>query len=224
MAKDLIYYQNLVTSEFRDKPDFMKMVELNTAVARRVQELLATLIPRFDVDEAVGVQLDVIGQWVGISRKVSIPIAGVYFSWDGADDVGWEYGTWQPANAPVDITLLPDDAYRTLIRAKIAANQWDGTTTGAYEIWNIIFPELTILIQDNQNMSYDLIILGAVIDSLTLALITGGYIPLKPEGVRVNSYIVVPEIGPVFAWDVDPETDLLAGWDTGQWPLIIQPT
>ncbi len=224
MAKDLIYYLNLVTSEYRNKPDFLKMVEMNTAVARRVQELIATLIPKFDVDVAVGDQLDIIGQWVGISRKVSIPIAGVYFTWDSTDSVGWDYGTWQPYNAPVSITLLPDDAYRTLIRAKIAANQWDGTTTGAYEIWNIIFPELSILIQDNQNMSYDLIILGAIIDSLTLALITGGYIPLKPEGVRVNSYIIVPEIGPVFAWDIDPETSLLAGWDTGQWPQIIEPT
>lgn len=215
-------YLNLVTSEYREQPNFIAMISALVAVPLRVQALLASMIPLFDVDVAVGQQLDVIGQWVGITRNVTIPITGVYFTWDGTLTTGWDYGTWQPNLAPTNITSLPDDAYRTLIRAKIAANQWDGTTEGAYAIWDAVFPTFTILIQDNQDMTYDLAIVGGIVDSLTLALITGGYIPLRPEGVRVNEYYVSVDSGPVFGWDLD--STLLQGWETGSWVREFPPT
>ena len=208
-------YLQLITSEHRDKANFSAMVELDTSFAVRVQNLLITMIPIFDVDVAVGSQLDVIGQWVGISRNISIPISGIYFSWDSTSDVGWEYGTWKDPLAPSSITSLPDDAYRTLIRAKIAANKWDGTTEGAYTVWESVFPQYNILIQDNQNMSYDLIIVGAIVDSLTLALLVEGYLPLKPEGVHIDSYFVPADTNPAFGWDLD--SPLITGWDTGSW-------
>ena len=208
-------YLKLVTSEHAGQPKFMALVALNVAVAVRVQELLQSMIPIFDVDVAVGDQLDIIGQWVGVSRVVNIPITGIYFTWDDVYSDGWDFGTWQGDLTPNDITVLPDDSYRTLIRAKIAANHWDGTTTGAYEIWSIVFPTLTILIQDLQNMSYNLAIVGGIISSLDLALLTGGDIPLKPEGVRVNEYIVAVDTNPLFGWDL--ENSYVSGWDVGSW-------
>lgn len=218
-------YLDLITSAFRQKPKFSATVALDVSVQVRVQELLASMIPKFDVDIAVGDQLDIIGKWVGVSRSIAVPIpsTGIYFTWDGTDPtVGWDFGLWQDANQPADITSLPDDAYRTLIRAKIAANKWDGTTDGAYAIWDEIFPNFTILIQDNQNMTYALAIAGGIVDSLTLALLTGGYIPLKPEGVQVAYYYVSVDDAPVFGWDV--ESTALAGWDEGAWVREIAPT
>lgn len=215
-------YLNLITSAYRKKPKFEAMVSDYVSVPSRVQDLLASMIPIFDVDIAVGDQLDIIGLWVGISRNVNIPTTGIYFSWDGVDPtVGWDYGTWQ-GNLPTStITELPDDAYRTLIKAKIAANKWDGTTTNAYVIWDALFPDLNILIQDNQNMSYAMIFFGGIIDSLTVALITGGYIPLKPEGVRISGYYIPVDDGPVFGWDMD--TDYMQGWDEGSWAQFYFP-
>lgn len=210
-------YLNLITSAWRQKPNFVKTVSLDVSVQVRVQDLMKSMIPKFDIDSAVGVQLDVIGRWVGISRNISVPIVGVYFSWDGALAVGWDYGVWRDDRQPVNISSLPDDAYRTLIRAKIASNSWQGTTESAYDIWERVFQQYIILIQDNQDMSYDLVIAGGTVDSLTLALLTEGYIPLKPEGVRVNTYYTMPSEGKVFGWDV--ESDYLAGWDEGIWPF-----
>lgn len=215
-------YLNLVTSQFREQPNYTAMISADVATQVQVQTLLQQMIPLFDVDVAVGDQLDIIGKWVGVSRSIAIPIPGVYFTWDGDFTVGWEYGTWQPSSLPSDVTVLPDDAYRVLIKAKIAANQWDGTTTGAYAIWDRVFTETTILIQDNQDMTYALAVVGGIIDSLTLALITGGYIPLKPEGVRVSAYYVSVDDGPVFGWDVG--TDLLGGWDEASWVRELAPT
>lgn len=219
---DVNEYLDLITSEHRKKPKFIATVSLDVSVQVRVQNLLLSMIPLFDLDLAVGQQLDVIGQWVGVSRNVSIPVDGIYFSWDADFSVGWDFGSWEPAEQPTTITVLPDDAYLTLIRARIAANSWDGTTTGAYLIWEQIFPDITILIQDNQNMTYALALVGGIVDSLTLALLRGGYIPLKPEGVRVTEYFVPVNNGPLFAWDI--ENQYLAGWDDGSWAREILPT
>jgi hypothetical protein len=215
-------YLNLITSAYRDKPIFVATISIGLEIQTHLQQLLDSMVPIFDLDVAVGEQLDVIGKWVGVSRNVRVPIDGVYFTWDGDYTLGWDYGTWQPANQPSSVTVLPDDAYRTLIRANIAANRWDGTTDGAYTIWDAVFPTITILIQDNQNMTYDLAIIGGIIDSLSLALITGGYIPLKPEGVRIAAYYVSVDDGPVFAWDLD--APLLKGWDEGSWVRELAPT
>lgn len=216
-------YLNLITSAFQNKPKFTAVVSLVTALPVQIQSQLALLTTAYDIDTASGVQLDQIGQWVGISRNISIPISGVYFTFDGSDyTVGWDYGTWQPASKPTQVTSLPDDAYRTLIRTKIAANHWDGTTPGAYLIWDQIFTNTTILIQDNQDMTYDLAVVGGIIDSLTLALLTGGYIPLKPEGIKIAAYYVSVDSNPVFGWDVDSAT--LGGWDEASWVRSILPT
>lgn len=220
--KTLNDYLDLITSEFRQKPVYIETISVGLQVMVRIQDVVGSFIAEFDVDTAIGAQLDIIGKWAGVTRNVAIPIADVYFSWDGVYTLGWEYGTWQPNLAPTDITVLPDDAYRTLIKAKIAANQWDGTTDGAYAIWDRLFTQFTILIQDNQNMSYALGIVGGIVDSLTLALITGGYIPLKPEGVRVSAYYVSVDTGPVFGWDV--ESAQLGGWDEASWVREITPT
>lgn len=223
MSNTVQTYLDLITSAFKGKPKFTGVVTAGVAGPVRIQDLLNSMIPLFDLDIARGQQLDVIGIWVGVSRNVAVPIEGVYFSWEGSDyTVGWDFGTWQPSNQPVSVTSLPDDAYRTLIRAKIAANHWDGTTNGAYAIWDAIFPDITILIQDNQNMTYDLAVVGGIIDSLTLALITGGYIPLKPEAIRVAAYYVSIDTNPAFAWDV--ESELLKGWGEGSWLREMNPT
>lgn len=216
-------YLDLITSAWQNKPNFTAMISQLVAVPVQIQNLLASMVPIFDLSlPPVGNQLDIIGQWVGVSRNVPVPIMGVFFSWDGTDPtVGWDQGSWQPYNAPVSITQLPDDAYLTLIRAKIAANGWDGTTNGAYAIWDRVFPQFTILIQDNQNMSYALAIIGGVVDSLTIALLVGGYIPLRPEGVEITEYFVSSDTNPAFAWDL--ETTDLQGWNEGSWLREIVP-
>lgn len=216
-------YLDLIPSANRDKPNFIASLSIGLEIQVQIQALLQEMIPDFDLDTAMGSQLDIIGIWVGVSREVDIPIEGVFFTWNGTDaTVGWDYGTWRPYNEPVNITILPDDAYRNLIKFKIAANHWDGTTDGAYTIWEILFPDLVFMIQDHQDMSYSLAILGGIIDSLTLALIRDGSIQLKPEGVRIDKYYIPVDDGPVFAWDSD--APLLQGWDIGTWVQELSPT
>jgi hypothetical protein len=218
MINTIQTYLNYLTSSWQNKPNFTAMISVDVGVQVQVQALLEEMLgPLFDLaTPPVGDQLDIIGEWAGVSRNVSIPITGIFFTWNGPANLGWNYGSWQPSDNPSSITVLPDDAYLTLIFAKIASNYWDGTIDGAYAIWDRIFPQYTILIQDYQNMSYALVILGGVVDALTLALLTGGYIPLRPEGVEVTGYFTPIDDNPAFAWDVEA-TDTLAGWNIGSW-------
>lgn len=208
-------YLNLITSEHRDKPDFVSVVSTEVEVSVRIQEVLASMIPKFDIDLAVGDQLDIDGEWVGLSRNVKVPITGIYFEWDGDAGIGWEFGTWKGEFDPsTGVIPLPNDIYRMLQKGKIAANHWDGTTPGAYAVWRIAFPDSQIVIQDNQDMSMIVGVAGMPLNSLLKALISQGYIPLKPEGVRVT-YAFVTVDAPMFGFDI--ESDNVDGWETGAW-------
>jgi len=215
-------YTGLVTSEHR-KPKFLALVSANNKFSAHLQNVLSSIPSKFDVDSAVGVQLDAVGLWAGVSRFINSPLSGIYFEWDGDTVVGWDSGLWKGDFDPTTgITKLPDTYYRILIKAKISANQWDGSIPAAYDVWENLFANNFIIIQDNQDMSMGVVIAGDAIDALTRAIITGGYIPLKPEGVRVSYYAVPGVTGPIFAWDTEDNPGL-SGWDVGAWADILTP-
>lgn len=185
---DVAQYTQLVTSEHADKPKFMAMVAAVAGTFIDQQNFLNGMTAAFDLDTATGAQLDVIGLWVGIPRRINVPVSNVYFSWDTAN-VGWDQGVWFSTGDPTDsISVLDDDTYRLVLRAKIAANNWDGTVITAAPILNSIFDNSATYVQlnDNGDMSFNVYILGPEPSALKKALISGGYIPVKPAGVRVN--------------------------------------
>ena len=219
-------YPALVTSE-HCRPRFLALVRALTEPLVETQALLASLPDAFGVDTAIGVQLDRVGLWVGVGRVLRGPLTDVYFTWSepgGESGPGWREGVWKGRHDPdTGLTVLPDDAYRRLIKARIAANSWDGSVPGAYAVWEAAFADTgsIIVIQDNQDMSMIVGIAGMPPDAVTSALLTGGYIPLKPEGVRVKYYAVTPDGGPLLAWGC--QSDALAGWGAGRWPVCLEP-
>lgn len=221
MAGDITEYLNLITSEHRDKPKFVAMMSLilqGLADAKAVAQSLPTV---FDLDTAVGVQLDTVGLWIGRTRILRVPISNVYFSWD-TPGLGWEQGVWYKTGDPTDsVASLPDEQYRTLLRAVAAANAWDGSIPDAYRVWGILFAGTGygIIIIDNQDMSIDLGIYGHVPDALTTALFQGGYLDLRPEGVRIKNYIIPTAEGPLFGLDI--ENDAISGLDVGSWARFV---
>lgn len=216
-------YISLVPASNAKQPKFLATLTADIATQVQVQALLKSMIPLFDLSTPpVGNQLDIIGEWVGVSRVIATPISGVFFTWDGAANLGWDYGTWQPSGSPGQITSLPDDAYLILLKAKIAANIWDGTIEGAYKVWDdlLVNTGITILIQDFQDMSYAMGVIGNIIPSLTQALITGGYIPLRPEGIKITEFLIGS--APLFGWDLNNSN--VQGWDAGKWATEVAST
>ncbi|WP_144156567.1 DUF2612 domain-containing protein [Paraburkholderia sp. BCC1885] len=222
MTVQLSQYTSLITSEHNEKPRFMAMVSLLGQWAVDRQNMLASIPGLFDIDDAVGQQLDWVGQWVGVSRNLSIPLTGVYFSFD-TSGLGFDQGTWLgPFDPTTGLVSLPDNAYRTLLYAVIAANNWDGTVPGAYTAWNTIFEPLgySILIEDGQDMTMTVALIGPTPDAVTLALFTGGYLNLRPAGVGITFYYTqsVPDV-PIFGFDA--ENSSISGFDVGAWAVSV---
>ena len=211
-------YLSLVTSEHNKRPNFMAMIAQDVQGHVDNINLLRNFQNLFDIDQAVGQQLDMVGIWIGITRNILVPLTGVYFSF-GVASLGFNIGTWFGAGDSLSgITVLSDDQYRLLLKAKIASNHWDGTVPGAYAIWAIVFQSqgFNILISDGQDMSMAIIIVGTTIPAVTLSLLVNGYIALRPAGVLISGYyqITVPNF-PVFGFGVENAT--VAGFNDGAW-------
>jgi len=221
MAIDITQYTSLITSEHNQRPKFMAMVSLLAQWAVDRQNMLASIPGLYDIDNAVGSQLDAVGLWVGASRNLSVPLTDVYFSFDEAG-LGFDQGTWLgPFDPTTGLVSLPDAQYRILLYANISANNWDGTVPGAYTAWNTIFEPLgySILIQDNQDMTMYIALIGPSPDAVTLALFTGGYLNLVPAGVGIAGYYF-PSIPGVPLFGFDAENSAISGFDDGCWATL----
>lgn len=213
MARD---YSALVTSFHRQAPDFMSVVDALTKPLTEIIALQEALVPAFDVDTAVGAQLDIVGLWVGVSRKQTIPIPNAFFTWD-SPDLGWNVGSWKGPFVPTEgITLLDDDTYRAVIKAKIGSNYWDGSMADLLEIGATDLQSVGIqsFVLDNLDMTVTIYILGAP-TAVLIEMIKRGLTPPKAAGVRVAGYILASAAGaPFFALSV-PTTTTVAGLDFG---------
>jgi hypothetical protein len=182
---DVTRYLNLITNEHNLLPNYMAMIAGVLQPFADNEEQLLEMPEAYDLDQAVGAQLDTVGLWVGQSRTLTIPLNNPWFSWNVSGQ-GWNQAAWRDPTQPTTTTIvLPDDSYRTLLRARIVNNTWDGTIPGAYTVWNTLFLNTgwTINIKDNGDMTMTFTLRGPPPDTITSALLTGGSFDLAPAGV-----------------------------------------
>lgn len=182
------YYQSLITSEYQNSPKFLAFQKALLQPFVDVGEFLATLYQSLDINNAQGIQLDLIGKIVGQSRQVNFNFT------DGGNPI------------------LNDTDYQVLLKARIAQNMWKGKIGALQPLWNNIFPGEAIMVVDNQDMSMNVFVGGAL--SLTIRdLVRNGYIVPRPEGVLVNYYFFGDV--PVFGFDLNNQ--YIKGFDLGHW-------
>lgn len=240
--RTLQQYLALLGGYWQGKPKYVALMTALLTPMADLEAFLSTLNAQFDVDSAIGAQLDVVGQWVGMSRFVNEPLTNVYFSLD-TQNLGFDQGSWFGPYDPTEgLTELDDDTYRKLIYAKIEINNWDGTlpgtvpiilklfdletpVPGAYQLdLNFTLDSSTLaataaqtnfFVYDNNDMSITIGITGLVPPAVFLAVLAAGYLPLHPGGVLVNYYISSADNTPLFALDQNGVS--MAGFDNGSW-------
>lgn len=179
-------YLNLITSQHRNQTKYITWLSKFLQIVDDVNTLANEMNSLFDPDNAEGIQLDIIGECVGRKRLLD----------------------FQPVNGD---PVLDDDTYRLVLKAKIAQNQWDGTIQGINNIWNSIFPNIKLILTDNQNMTVGVAIIGLASD-FHKELIQHGYIAPKPQGVSINYSFANNKS---FGYDLSNES--FAGYDQGYW-------
>lgn len=192
MSRDISFYLKLITHQYQNSPKFLAMVEALLQKLADASDCAESLDLAFDLDYAVGDQLDILGEIVRISRILPFePNYGI---------------------SPV----LTDADYRVLLKATIGKNHWDGIQGSLSTLWAILFPGVTIAIHDNNiydHMSMDVFLEFPNRTSIFVDLATRGYIVPKPEGVLQRTYLGPPF--PLFGFDYfDP---YVAGFDIGYW-------
>lgn len=223
-------YTDLITNYHRGKPLFVDHVDLSTRPLTDTSTALQNLLSAFDIDSAVGVQLDVLGEWIGRTRIVSQPIAGVYFSFD-TDGLGWDQGVWQgPYDPDAGFTSLSDDTYRIVLKAKIAINSWDGQNDSLPAILETALDGsgLKMQIVDNQDMTISVWVFPeediSLVSKELLAAIKQGYLTVKAAGVWAGDIqtpsIQTPSVGNKF-FGFDMDNEYIAGFDDGAWEKTL---
>ncbi|TGE35867.1 DUF2612 domain-containing protein [Desulfosporosinus fructosivorans] len=197
---DIQRYLNLVTSQHQNKPKFAAWLSAPLGILDDVVSLAKSFNYYFDIDLAIGVQLDTLGEILGVERAVTFQPTTFY-------SLGVTGVTYYNNPSPV----LDDDVYRLVLRSKILQNMWDGTLPSLYEMWSILFKGAYITVKDNQNMTMDVSVSG-LSSQMQKDLMTNGYIIPRPEGVAVN-YIYLGD--PFFSYGLD--TDDFKGYEDGYW-------
>ncbi|MBU9823870.1 DUF2612 domain-containing protein [Rahnella aquatilis] len=218
-------YTDLITNYHSQKPLFVDHIDLITRPLTDVAGAMTSFITEFDIDEAIGVQLDILGKWIGRTRVVSQPISGIYFSFD-MDGLGFDQGVWQgPYDPDAGFTNLSDDTYRIILKAKIAINHWGGTNETLPAILDTALKGsgLEMQIIDNQDMTVSIWVFAPDgIESVSLELLAAirqGYLTVKAAGVY-SGEILTPSVGAEF-FGFDLENDYIAGFDEGAWGIYL---
>lgn len=221
MANTIETYTSLITSEHQSSPKYMAWVAAMIEPIVVIQNVINNLIDNFDIDIAIGKQLDIVGQWIGLSRYLKEEITGVYYSVNGTVDEGVNLGVLKGVFDPDSgLVALPDDIYRIFLKIKIVANHWDGSIPGAYAAFKKVFSDTAyMIIIDNQDMSMSIGLVGLTLGAIGMAYIQSGNFPFKPEGVRIKEYILDPDGDPLYA--VGIENDKFAGVGVGVIPERI---
>lgn len=182
-------YLSLITPEHRGQSKFTAWLTAALSMIQDAQKLLNALPSHYDVDRAVGAQLDSVGTMLDTPRKLP----------------------FQPSN---NVSPVMDDAnYRMVLKAIIAESHFDGTMPGLYQLFQTALGNTGLLfaVKDNQDMTMSVYVYGATA-SLIKDELEHGFIVPRPEGVAIQ--ITVTE-NKIFAWGISNE--MFAGWGSGHW-------
>lgn len=158
------YYLDLITSEHANKPKYRAWLEVLLTPFIDAINLNKSIKSAFFIQTATGIQLDIIGKWLNLSRQVD----------------------FQPTDGSSPI--LSDKYYRIILKAKIVKNLWKGTIENFYNMWQILFngEDLQIYLADNQTMDYVVVTWDSTTqDPMISDLLRNGYLIPKPAGLGI---------------------------------------
>lgn len=151
--------QGRVYAQYRDKPKFIEWMGIVGEIANEFEPVLFGISSSYDIDSATTFELDVLGVIVGVNRSFEA-ILGL------------------PSQS------LNNDAYRLLIRAKIARNNGDATLDSTILGLRFVVATDDITIDDPEDMSFS--INFGVLTTLEKQVLAAFDIIQRPQGVNIS--------------------------------------
>ena len=196
MSKTTEQYLLMVTSQYQNSPKFLEWLKIVIEMCEDKQNCADQMVMDFDIDSALGNQLDVLGTIIGQSRFLQ----------------------FDPTETS---SHLSDEDYRKVLKLRTYTNYWDGKLQSLYSAWNKVFTDCTILVDDKQNMSAEISLSGRL-SSVIKEMIYNDLIIPRPEGVEYFHVGVAPETSALFTYDYnDTESEVYKGYDVGYWDVTF---
>lgn len=189
-------YATLITSQHRGKPKFVAMVRAIAGAVGDITVAIQSLPQAFDIDSAVGKQLDHVGEWVGQSRVVAGVLALGYFGFsdnlvaepfgeEGNPSIGGRF--FEEGEEFTSTAVLADPEYRLVLKARVIRNHYQGTTEEIEDALELIFG-VPGFVRDDGTFNLDIVINGPI-SLVGQSLLTNFDILPRPTGAAIRSII-----------------------------------
>lgn len=146
-------YSNLIIYQYAKVPRARATVDAYLNECDNIIENLTDLMTQWDIDQARGYSLDIIGRRVGVSRTLPAFVSKGYFGYLGSiNGKPWGKGIWYRQGESTGESLtLGDSDFRFLIKAKIFKNFQQGDL-------DYILNAMRSLLSENANVedNYDM--------------------------------------------------------------------
>lgn len=187
---DLSSAPDRIYAQYRDKPKAAAWYRIVMRLASKIGSAAESVRTSYDIDTAIGEQLDVIGRIVVAPRSFidNIPMMPGLFALTDGDEFGDDGAMFSPLTIGQD-SQLSDELYRMVIRAKIVKNSSDGSIESILSGINFLLPGANVIrVTDGEDMSFSIEFSGQISNLERYALLNAALIP-KPQGVRFNGFL-----------------------------------
>ena len=161
LESDTEEYAALLSQKNYNREKFNLLVRSFLEPGVNLSELVNSFVEAFDLENAGGQQLDIIGNLIGASRVLN------YAPGEGERS-------------------MDDDEFKLVLKLTIAQNIWDGTLGSLGPLYKNIFGDsASIRYKDNQDMTVDIDVFGDISTREAEILRNSGLL-LVPAGVGKN--------------------------------------
>jgi hypothetical protein len=186
-----------VAMQYTESARFLATLSALAGKCQELEDVLLSLKEVSDIDLAQGVQLDVIGDIVGITRYIPNAVLLPFF---GFDDTAGGYVFGEEDNPAVGArfrdedepylatSVLGDPEYRLMIRAKIIKNHAIGTNEDILAGMAYIFQGALNVVEDNGGMSIRIAV-GRNLSLVEQTLVRQLDLLPRPNGVQITSMV-----------------------------------
>jgi len=204
MSSTVLDHQSLgrsrIATQYTESQRFLAYVRALLDSSAELEAVLQKVAEQTDIDIAEGVNLDVIGEIVGVSRIIPASVqlaffgfqdnaAALNFGEEGAQGVGGRF--YDEGEPYLATSVLNDPEYRMLIRAKIVKNHAVGTNEDVIAGLAYLFGggnDVPVIVEDVGGMAIQVAI-GRQLTYLEKVLISSLDILPRPAGVRISQRV-----------------------------------
>lgn len=181
-----------IYAQYRTKPKAVAWCNITRNLANQLGDVAQAVRVMYEIDTAVGAQLDILGRIVVIPRNFIQPVAMTPPQFASAVNFPGEFGDdtamFSTLSSDSD-EQMTDDLYRLVIKSKIIKNNSDATTESILYGMNFLLPNAEVLrITDSEDMSFIVEFYGNISPLERYALLNAQLVP-KPQGVRFGGFL-----------------------------------